>query len=105
MFSFAKAFSKLAACSCQAGSLVRGASGEFFGIGIPARNRDVSLGGGGPVDCIGRAASRGAAIGAGVGALRCHGHLMAIALLESRASITRIIKTNRGERELFIGGD
>src|SRR5437588_12662375 len=46
LFILAKIFSKYAACSCQAGSLVSEASGEFFGRGIPARKRAVSSGGG-----------------------------------------------------------
>src|SRR5262245_51068918 len=44
VFNFAKAVSKLAACSCHAGSFVNGASGELFGTGIPARKRAVSSG-------------------------------------------------------------
>src|SRR5207244_3789068 len=46
LFILAKAFSKFAECSCHAGSFVSGASGEFFGSGIPARKRAVSSGGG-----------------------------------------------------------
>src|SRR4051812_41565572 len=42
IFILANVFSKNAACSCQAGSLVSGTSCEFFGSGMPARKRATS---------------------------------------------------------------
>ena len=104
-FSFANAFSKLAACSCHAGSLVSGARGEFFGTGIPARNRDVSSGGGGPDGWAGRAICGDAAVGAGIGVSRCHGHRMAFALPEKRNKMDRVAKVNLATWKFFIGED
>jgi hypothetical protein len=84
---------------------MRGASGESFGTGIPARNREVSFAGGSPFDWVGRAAVGGAFSGAGVGLLRCHGHLIAIALFESRISVNSVAKVILAGRTLFIDRD
>ncbi len=65
----------------------------------------MSSGGGGPVDCTLGTAADGLAIGEGVGLSRCHGHFIAVALLDSRAMIDNVAKMNRGGRELFIDGD
>src|SRR5437868_4955697 len=76
MLSLAKAFSKFAACSCHAGSLVNGARGETFGSGIPARKRATSSGDEPPVWTGSRTCGAGAAA-VGLGVPRCHGHCIA----------------------------
>src|SRR5690242_3578178 len=128
VLSLAKAFSKFAACCCHAGSWVRGANGDFFDSGIPARNRAVSSGGGGPDKGSGRSACDGATVGAGVGLscshgnlnvacfggpmvgegagpLRCHGHMIAEALLNQKAKTHPVARAIGATRKFFIGED